>query len=153
MIEVNCISVAITSDSLAACFMVYSSYPSHLFFLYQGVSSQLQALVQGESNRDTPCVGENITYICTVPALSHAWSVPQYGVSATISVQTSSFDNKNPQFTMRLVTHSSNAITSSLSVIVFTDLNGTRITCTDSITLKGESQEITVEILGKMCAL
>lgn len=108
--------------------------------------------MEGGSNRNTPCIGENITYICTVPALSHAWNVPQYGVSATISVQTTSFTNEEPEFTMRLLTRSSTAITSSLSVIVFTSLNGTRITCTDSITLNGESQEILMEILGKLCA-
>lgn len=110
-------------------------------------SSQIQTIVDGR-NRNAPCIGENVTYICTVPVLSHAWNVPRYDVTATISVQTNLFINKDPGFIIRLMAVGTNTITSSLSVISFAGLNGTRITCTDSVILGGESQEIVVNILG-----
>ena len=60
--------------------------------------------------------------------------------------------NKDPAFRMHLLTHKNNAITSSLSVIAFPGLNGTRIMCTDSTVIGADSQEIIVEVLGKFVA-
>lgn len=92
-------------------------------------------------------VGDNVTYICTVNSFTHSWRIPAYDVSVAITLQTDF--SSLPPFTLRLVAYNNESITTSLSVISFSRLNGTQISCSDGVVLDGGIQETTIIVLGE----
>ena len=106
--------------------------------------NELDVTIAGES-RNSSCLGENVTYICTVPALSHTWSIPALQVTASITVQTPF--SSVPPFVLSLISFNDASITSSLSVIAVVALNNSIISCTDST---GETQQTTGRVLSKL---
>lgn len=117
-------------------------------YVHAGVNadSELESVIRGR-NGTLSCIGENVTYICTVAALSHAWNIPSFGIATSITVQTA--QSSLSPFLIRLLSHNSSSITSSLSFISAAVLNATSISCTDSTRLDGEVQRATVRILGE----
>lgn len=109
-----------------------------------GITAQLSQL-----SNATFCIGDNINYICTVESLSHTWD---FGAPREITVIS---NTTKPivrfEFTVGVVTVNSTAITSSLQVIAFPELNNTAISCRDGLRPlgQGDQQEATLRVFGE----
>lgn len=113
---------------------------------YIGDVAQLQMSIGGRI-RQSSCVGELVTFLCSVAANSHGWTIPTVNLAVTINrfIRQLSI----PPFNITLVSDDGNVITTSLSVISHAGLNGTNISCSDSNNLIGETQFIVASVLGE----
>ena len=111
--------------------------------------NELEVVIDGK-NADEPsvCVGQNVTFVCTVLADTHAWSSPWLSQTMLISIGKSQFVNRG--FTMQLITFNGMYITSSASINATTELNNTFVSCTDANSLNGDSQTINITVLGEL---
>ena len=111
--------------------------------MYLGVVPQLTDI--------TSCIGDNVTYACTVNAVGHTWDIssPAAFVSITRTVRTVSIT----PYSFMLTEDFGSSITSTLSLTVFAGFNGTVITCLDSNALLGEGdkQSTTAMVFGECC--
>ena len=101
----------------------------------------------------TPCVGDDVTYTCTLNAIVHTWRIDGQ-VLFSVTPQTAVTDN--PEFrdpyTLRHVLMTDSGIISTLSVTATTALNGTRITCQNGIQI-GEREDITLSVFGEIISI
>lgn len=102
-------------------------------------------------NGSMPCVGETVTYTCTVAAIAHAWKIPSFGFSVTISRATPTFSDGQFSIITTADGGGSNPITTALSVTTFAGLDGANITCEDGFASPGEGdiKMTVVTVLGK----
>ena len=85
------------------------------------------------SNRTEFCVGENVTFICFLTSETHQWNVPGYieNPDGTVN-RTSQPVEFGPFITLRSFTDPRDIdLSSSLSVIIFPEFQGTNITCSN----------------------
>ena len=98
----------------------------------------------------TPCVGDDVTYTCTVNSTVHTWRIDEQ-VLFSITPQTAV--TNNPEFrdpyTLRHVLTTDSGMISTLSVTATSALNGTRVTCQDGLQ-NSERQNITVSVFGEI---
>ena len=89
-------------------------------------------LIDGDV-RESPasCVGENITFVCTVASLRHSWTVGSFVSGQTVLARDDEDITEVGVFTFRRVNVSGGTITSSVSVLSFSDLNNVMIECVD----------------------
>ena len=89
------------------------------------------------------CIGDNVTYTCTVNARTHRWD---FGEDATFTVSSGDPLNDPVQvgvYSLEVISSGSNNIVSTLSVTAFAELNGTQISCRDSLATAGEAENQT----------
>ena len=113
----------------------------------------LQTVVTGRSG-SISCVGDQVTFTCTVPAVAHSWDIPSLGLDASITRNTPTFSRPgDPSSRFSIVTTvdggGANPITTELSVISFAGLNGTNITCSDANQIVTEHQSTIAIVFGK----
>ena len=113
--------------------------------LHTGVSAPLQVSIA------TSCVGDLVTYTCTLPTVSHAWMIPSLGFIETITRTTPTFSEPPSPFSIVTTADGggANPITTALSVTSFAGLNGANITCGDPSQILNETQDTTVVVFGK----
>ena len=95
------------------------------------------------------CVGDNVTFTCTVPINTHHWSGP--GLSETVGAATvvpflSGTDN---QFILTRVDFQQSIISTSLSLTVYSGFDGVTLVCADGGGGNGDPQNFTATVLGK----
>ena len=102
----------------------------------------------GCGNNITSCVGDTITFNCTLESISHVWNFGPH--ETTISPGTTE-DEVLMGFTFRLVETGATAIVSAVTGIVIPEINNTMIVCSDGLQLagQGETQEGTVSVIGE----
>ena len=79
----------------------------------------------------TSCIGDNVTYTCTVNSRGHTWiisSLPQ-----TVVIVRSKPRISMPPYSFVLVEDTGTTINSTLSLTVFAGFNGTAIACQDAL--------------------
>ena len=121
--------------------------------LVTGDCAPLQVVICS-GNTNTSCVGDLVTYTCTVPAVAHTWSIPSLGFSDTITRTSPTFDDPASPFSIVITADGggANPITTALSVTSFAGLNGANITCSDGNELITETQDTIAMVFGK-CSL
>ena len=78
----------------------------------------------------TSCIGDNVTYTCSVPSLLHTWNIPSEKLSQNnISTQQSTYSDS--RFTITLIAGDAGSITSLLWLAAINGWNGTLIQCAD----------------------
>ena len=100
-----------------------------------------------QSSVERPCPGEQVVFTCTVPSPAHQWRVPSLNISQTLvpSIQ--------PQFDYPFefaVTEAvpGTSITSTATVNVAVNLNGTLVLCEDGNLLL-PNQNGTINLRGE----
>ena len=95
------------------------------------------------------CVGDNVTFTCTLPLFGHQWNAPGFdrGVLTTTMPQTAGPDNR---FTLAVVNSSASGIITSLSVKVYSGFNGANITCSDGSAMSSNIQTAIATVLSKI---
>ena len=139
----------ITARQIYVSYELYILVVDNDHYYVLGDPNILDTLVDGVSAEAT-CIGQNVTYICTVFADTHAWISPSYDQIVLISAINQDVINLWPGFRMKLMAHDGTSITSSASVHVTTALNDTFISCTDGGITSGAQQMITARVLGKL---
>ena len=94
------------------------------------------------------CVGENITFVCTVASLGHAWTVGSFVTRQAVLANDDEDITEVEMFTFRRVSVSGGTITSSLSVLSFSDLNNVMVECVDGGG-GAEEQNIVAQVYGE----
>ena len=109
-------------------------------------------LIDGDVT-DSPasCVGENVTFVCTVASLGHAWTVDSYFFGEAVLANFGDEEFENGIFTFRRV-NVSDILTSSVSVISYSGLNGILIVCVDGGG-GAEEQRIVAQVYGEFTGL
>ena len=94
------------------------------------------------------CIGDAITYTCSVATFSHTWRILSFGVDVDITRNRNFSDSR---FTIVVARDpgSDNPIITELSVIAFDGLNGTAIHCSDANTIVTDTQETIAMVFGK----
>jgi hypothetical protein len=108
-------------------------------------------VVTGRSG-STSCVGDMITYTCTIPAVSHTWAT-SLGFDTSISRGSPTFPTIGVSSQFSIVTTAdpggANPITTAFSVNATVELNGTVVTCSDGNQMVNDTQSDAVTIFGK----
>ena len=119
-----------------------------MLYLHTGNCAKLQVLINGQTGRSTACVGENLTYVCTLETVTfgHYWSIP--GIDSQI-VLLDILDITVMGFTLRSVQEVDDILSTSVSVTAYSELNGTVIECREAI-FDVEVQNTTVLVDGEL---
>ncbi len=92
----------------------------------------LQTRVEG-TDRVESCIGENITYTCSVPGSAHLWTAPRLLPPNTV-VNSTFLDEVTSQYTLRLVSYDGFNIISSLTIIILdAEFSNTNVTCSNPL--------------------
>ena len=114
-----------------------------------GDCASLQVAVTNRSG-STSCVGDMVTYTCTVPSIAHQWNIPSLGESVIVTRNRRTFSGSGDgSLSIALTTDEADAITTALSVTSFAGLNGANITCFDAIGGVIETQDTTAMVFGR----
>ena len=111
--------------------------------------------VTAQPTNMTLCVGDNVTYTCTVNSIAHAWHIgplPEMSVTSGTSEDTIG----TMGFIYRLVEIGSNGIVSSATGTVFPGLNNSVILCRNGLFQPrpgSVEQEAILKIYGKFISL
>ena len=111
-----------------------------------GDSAELEVLINGVNNiivRTTSCVGENVTYVCTVASVGHVWSSDAF--TNPLTVIDESPDVVEITFTFRSVSLDDGTLTSSLSITSYPGLDGIMLMCSGG----GDEQTATAMVFGE----
>ena len=121
--------------------------------LVTGDCAPLQVAVTNSSG-DTSCVGDLVTYTCTLPSVAHTWSIPSFGFMESITRETPTFDDPASQFFINTTADGggANPITTALSVTSFAGLDETNIICSDANQITSEAQDAIAMVFGR-CSL
>ena len=95
------------------------------------------------------CVGDNVTFTCTLPLIAHQWNGPGFD-RVLLATSTSVMGGPDDQFTLAVVNYSALGIVTSLSVLVYSGLNGASFNCSDGGLLSTNMQTATATVLGKI---
>ena len=93
------------------------------------------------------CVGDNVTFVCDVLSSVHLWNGPGFA-RLLIANFPSVNDGPDGQFTLAVVNSSASGIITSLSVKVYSGVNGANINCSDGV--YPPIQSATATFLGKI---
>ena len=96
------------------------------------------------------CVGDNVTFICSLPLSTHRWTGPEFDIvfSHVFSTVMVGPDNN---YTLALVQPLPNTtVITSLSLIAYSGFDGVTITCSDGNGLVADNQTSTASVLGKI---
>ena len=121
--------------------------------LYAGDCAPLQVAVTGRSG-STSCVGDWVTYTCTVSAVAHDWDIPSLGLDATITRTSPTFPRPgDPVSPFSIVTTADGGgpspVTTVLSVTSFAGLNGITLSCSDGNQFTNGTQDVIAMVFGK----
>jgi hypothetical protein len=122
--------------------------------LYAGVGAPLLT-----TGGPTSCVGDTVTFTCTVGGIAHLWRIAQPGsnvITAPLARAHPTFPAPGgapSPFMITIATDDTvnNVIISVLTVTSFAGLNGADISCTDANVANVEPQETTVSVFGECC--
>ena len=100
-----------------------------------------------QSSVERPCPGEQMVFTFTVPSLVHQWRVPSLNISQTL-VPSSQLQSDHPfEFNVTEVM-TGTSITSTATVNVAANLNGTLVLCEDG-NLVLPNQNGTINLRGE----
>jgi hypothetical protein len=107
-----------------------------------------------DRNGSTSCVGDMITYTCSVPAVAHAWEIPSLNFSELITRTTATFppiNNDTSQFSIVTTADpgGNNSITTALSVNATAALDGANVTCGNGDQIVNDIQSNIIMVFGK----
>ena len=115
---------------------------------FPGDCAELEVLINNV-NRTTSCVGETVTYVCTVGSARHVWNIT--GLNEEESVLGGSDDEVRGVFTIAPVSVANGILTSSVSVTSFPGLDGVMLRCRDGTNTQGlEEQTTTATVFGEL---
>jgi hypothetical protein len=119
---------------------------------FSGVPS-LRPVISGR-NGSIPCVGEIISYVCTVADHTHVWRIPSLNFVQQISRIFPTFPSSGQSdslFTIGISADDGEFITTALTLTATVVFNQTNISCSDGRGIPGEEekQEIITEIFGE----
>ena len=114
-----------------------------------GNSAELEVLINGVNiGRTTSCVGETVTYVCTVASVAHIWRSASFVQSVALAGSSDDVTDSNG-FAFQRISLIDGILTSSVSVLSNSGLNGTLIECEDGTGLGAEEQTTTAMLIGK----
>ena len=111
-----------------------------------GNCAELEVLINGV--RTTSCLGETVTYVCTVASNAHIWRSASFAQSVAIAGGSDDVTDANG-FTFQRVSLIDGILTSSVTVLSYSGLNGALIECEDGTGLGAEEQTTTAMVFGK----
>lgn len=117
-----------------------------------GDFSPLGFAIAGRSGSRS-CVGDLVTYTCTLPAVSHRWRIPTFGLQqldVIITRANSVFSDSRISISITEDEGGANPITTELSVVLFSGLDGANIICRDGNEFLFQIQEATVMVAGEL---
>ena len=123
------------------------------YIIYAGDCAPLQVAIAGRSG-SISCVGDMVTFTCTVPAVAHSWDIPSL-VDVSITRQDPTFPRPGDPASPFAITITAdeggvNPILTALSVTSFAGLNGANITCSDANQIEDEAQDATALVFSKL---
>ena len=95
----------------------------------------------------TSCVGETVTYVCTVASVVHQWRSASFDNSFTLAGASEDVTDANG-FTFQTISLIDGILTSAVSVLSSSGLNGALIECEDVGGLGAEEQTTTAIVFG-----
>ena len=111
---------------------------------FVGYCAELQTVITGRSG-STSCIGDSVTYICTVPSQAHLWNVPALGANNVgISRVALPFNDGGVSIAIVPGPDAPNPIVSALTVTASPQLNGASIICADIISSADQNTTATV---------
>ena len=92
-------------------------------------------------------MGETVTYVCTVASVVHVWSSASFDNSFTLAGASEDVTDSNG-FTFQAISLIDGILTSAVSVLSYSGLNGALIECEDG---GGSAEELTTTamVFGK----
>ena len=97
---------------------------------------------------EKPCPGESVTFTCTVPSLAHQWQVPSLGITRALLPSSEGQVISDPPFQFAVGQVMTGFITSTATVTVTAELNGTLVMCQDGIGMLPD-QNSTIYLKGE----
>ena len=130
--------------------IIISTLQFTLILYSPGNCAELEVLINSVNiGRTTSCVGENVTYVCTVASPVHLWSSASFvDGDETITIGATE-DSNNGDFTVRRVAETGGVLTSSVSITSFSGLDNVVIECRDGLGIIMEEQTATAMVLGE----
>ena len=115
-----------------------------------GDSAELEVLIGGMSiGRTASCVGETVTYVCTVPSNAHKWIRKSDSFTfKTIVIAGGGGDAFDNGFIFQGIFLIDGHLTSAVTVFTTFELNGVVIVCEDGEGSE-EEQTVTAVVFGK----
>ena len=101
-----------------------------------------------QSSVEKPCPGESVTFTCTVPSLAHQWQVPSLGITRALLPSSEGRVISDPPFQFAVGQVMTGFITSTATVTVTAELNGTLVMCQDGIGMLPD-QNSTIYLKGE----
>ena len=97
----------------------------------------------------TSCIGDTITYICTVSSQAHTWSIASLGV--TVAITRAVPMTTSPPVTVVTTGDDGTSITTALTVTAVTGLDGANITCVEGVAgpQDAQLQEVIASVFGE----
>ena len=96
------------------------------------------------------CVGDNLTFTCTVSSLGHQWRGPSLSLTINPGSIVPYMDGPDGRFILTRVGSQRSRIITSLSLIVYFGFDGATLTCADSLLVVEETQTSTASVLGEV---
>ena len=96
---------------------------------------------------ERPCPGEQMVFTCTVPSLAHQWKIPSLNITQTLALSSQPQSDHPFEFNVTEVVPGT-SITSTATVNVTADLNGTLVLCKDG-NLVLLNQNTTINLRGE----
>ena len=111
------------------------------------------AQLQSSAGNDAVCPGQSVTFTCTVDSNSvHEWAIMDGSTTMSIDFVTPSVPNAtNLGFTLTVLDVTAAPITSTATVTITSDLNGTVIVCSNALVGNNRlEQTTTVNVIGEL---
>ena len=99
------------------------------------------------------CVGDNVTFTCTLPSLGHQWRGPGFSVIIVPASDVPFRSRTDDRLIFTRLGILPNGIITSLSLIVYSMFGGATLTCSDGIQVNTETQTSTATVLGEIVNL
>ena len=122
----------------------------HVLFPEQHSSPSVSG-AQLQSSVERPCPGESVTFTCTIPSLGHQWDIPFHSMSQRVAARDQGGIISAPPFQFNVTEVTASNIRSTATVNATADLNGTLVSCQDSILGMLPIQNSTINIIGEYC--
>ena len=99
------------------------------------------------------CVGDNVTFSCTLPSFGHQWRGPGFTVTITPASVVPFMRGTDDRLIFTRLARLPNAIITSLSLIVYSGFDGATLTCSDALQINIETQTSSATVLGEIVNL
>ena len=96
------------------------------------------------------CIGDNVTFTCTLPVFAHQWRGPLLSESITPGTDVPFMSRSDDRLILTRLRRLPNRIITSLSLIVYSEFDGATYICSDSLTIITETQTATATVLGEV---